>query len=220
VISTLLLYLGMGVGLLTLLDMFLSNDQKAAIERWSIAAWHWIDNVKRLSFMNWFRRRGPRNLAPILASFLIVIPFLGLHQLGLVLLYGVVGAIVARLLLEFLLRARTLRGFILRASISLVGPGIPVALFVLFIWSINPDHDFLLINLVIVMVLTLFIWLAFAFWAIAMLPFVIALAAAIGLSVAELVARRIAEYPNGPILAASAIFTAAIAIFKIFGSTS
>jgi hypothetical protein len=220
VISTLLLYLGMGVGLLTLLDMFLSNDQKAAIERSSIAVWNWIDNIKRLSFMNWFRRRVPRNLVPIVASFLVVIPFLGLDQMGLVLLYGAVGAIVARLLLELLLRARTRRGFILRASISLLVPAIPVVLFVLFIRSIDPDSDFVLVNLVIVTVLILFIWLAFAFWAIAMLPFVIALTAGIGLSVAEFVARRIAEYPKGPVLAASAIFTAAIAIFKIFGSAS
>lgn len=219
-ISTLLLYLGMGVGLLTLLDMFLSNDQKATIERWSIAMWHWIDSVKRLSFMNWFRRRGPRNLVPIVASFLIVIAFLGLHEIGLVLLYGVVGAIVARLLLELLLRARTRRGFVLRASISLVVPAIPVALFILFIQTIDPDSGFWAINLVIVIVLTLFISLAFAFWVIAMLPFVIAVVATIGLSVAEFVARRIAEYPKGPILAASAIFTAAIAIFKIFGGTN
>jgi hypothetical protein len=214
VISTLLLYLGMGVGLLTLLDMFLSDHQKAAIQGASIAAWNWIDNVKQLSFMNWFKRPLPRNLFPIAAAFLVVIPVFELKEMDVVLLYGGVGAIVARLLLELLLRARTWRAFILRASISLVVPAIPVALLALFLNRV--DTDLGPINVLIAVILFLFIWLAFAFWAIAMAPFVIALVAAVALSVAELITRRIAENSKGPILFASAIFSAAMLIFKIF----
>ena len=215
-ISTLLLYLGMGVGLLALLDMFLSDHQKAGIQRASIAAWNWIDNVKQLSFMNWFKRPLPRNLFPIAAAFLAMLPFFDLHEVKGILIDGAVGAVVARLLLELLLRARNWRGFILRASISLVVPAIPVALLAIFIRGIDPVHDSALGNVLMLFVLFFLMWIAFAFWAIAMLPFLVALVAAAVLSVAEFVTRRIAEYPKGPILAASAIFTAAMAIFKIF----
>src|SRR3712207_4922461 len=52
-----LLILGASVAIAVLLDMFLSDRQKAAIARGTLRLWDLLDDARRLSVLNWLRSK-------------------------------------------------------------------------------------------------------------------------------------------------------------------
>lgn len=56
-IPKILIGIGVGTGILTLLEIYLTPKQREMISRAAIAAWSWLDDLKRLSFVSWLSRR-------------------------------------------------------------------------------------------------------------------------------------------------------------------
>jgi hypothetical protein len=56
-LANILAILGGIVGLTALLDLFLSDAHKMSLSRAVFAVWNWLDDVKRLSFLDWLRNK-------------------------------------------------------------------------------------------------------------------------------------------------------------------
>jgi hypothetical protein len=228
----------------TLLEIFLDEKQKQALQRSAMVTWSWLDDTKRLSPFVLMRA----HLQALLLNGFSV--FLALLAIGYAALVWTTGGSIRAGLFDALLRLMLLVGFLIINALMFSW---------LIVWMMETTKWWA--TLVLAAIVS-FLWWAWAFalpgllfgdgpvspgvligdnptwliesrayraflWfgslaigapvAFSVIPIIFAFASASLLCIVEFLMRRIAEYPKGPILAASAICGALAALFKAFG---
>jgi hypothetical protein len=206
-LANVLIFMGAIAGVLGLTDLLISDAQKQSISNELTRAWLWLDERKSVSYTDRLRTRGMQIWLPLgitsIWFFQILLDRSGpnLPSLVLVSLIGLASGAG----IWFTARAPTDRSAILRASICCLMSLAPLGAIFLV-----PEMDLgLAIFLVAAGLVTLFVLMPTV---VAPLILVAVLTAA--LKVAELVVRRLLEYPKGPVLGLAVVLTSLGALFK------
>jgi hypothetical protein len=220
-ISNILLGVSIVIGILASLDLLLDENQKTQIANMVLHVWLWLDRLKRKSPINWLRQHhaarwfaGPA----FMLGTLYMWPVLARNAVfGVIVLTA--GSVLGLVIVYVTLNAASIRGTLLRIALfsfllMLSIQGISIAFDSTFDHSgLQSSLDAALIGFVLEFVL----WIVLLFWISVLSPFVLVYIAMAVLLVMEFVVRRIAEYPKGPILAASGLFASILVIIKAFG---
>jgi hypothetical protein len=234
VLANIVVGIAVSTASLALLDIFLSNSQKKWIENRSILLWNWLDDAKKLTFLE-FANRHRRlvigfSLFCVLSVKLIdtIFTVAGFMALGLppvpYRLYWVGGLILGTLAflltvwagvkaIAWILRGKTSGSQFRRLALfaPLAAPLVLLVGFWFSHYSLPPAVESVVILAAEITGLIPVFWLAVV---LLMLLVYIGLAT---LYVGEFVVRRIAESDKGPILVVTAILTALAAFFKAGG---
>jgi hypothetical protein len=232
-IANILLVFAVLGGILALADILMSEQQKRNFSDSLVRAWSYLDDLKRLSFIEALRGHRARLIYFGTGGLLCVALFLYTA------LFEGKGSID-----EYVNAIAIIPGAVGLAYVGFVGP-----------WTLRATRPLPLFGRLLVFalpaILTITFYAAFEHWSnelfraipfglyrpivlseigsamflIAVLPFLLATAlpllfayvGSIALFVAEIVMRRVAEYSKGPILAGSAICGAVAAALKVFG---
>lgn len=229
----------------TLLDIFLSDGQKARLSEWSVRTWNWVDELKRKPLAQYFSSLRWQTVAtiialtpgigwPLLYLYRYLRPFdtSNITDTTLVLLLCILACLINwRIFTDIMRYLSTVRNhFEYMTKICLVLIAILLGFFAvgplvmalyehnyLFAWSLSfLPYWFSLF--VLALAAWIFMLLLYQFMIVG--GFAAGVIILIGLAYAvlyplELILRRIAEYPKGPILAVSAL-AAAIGAFGRF----
>jgi hypothetical protein len=235
------LVVAIAIFVLALLDVFLSNKQKQWLDDRTVRMWHWLADAKRKSLLDWLQghRRliawGGVILATIYMAWAFAKALAPITQVIVVALcIFAVGLFFGLKIVRSILRGSSLFRVVVRATIIVV---ITLAPFVVFFGSVYAfQGDFLalaneyavagdtltlglaLFGLFFISGLILCIHLtviAIIFWSVVALPLAVIYLISIFLFCSEFVVRRIAEYPKGPIFAASLLLGAISGIFRV-----
>jgi hypothetical protein len=219
------------VFVLRLLEILLNDKQKQWLADRTIGAWHWLAEAKRNSLLNWLQgyRRPIVWTGVILVSFYMAWAFEKAlapitQVIPIALCIFAVGLFFGLKIVRSILRSSSLFRAVIRATIIV---GLTLTPAVLFFGSVYAfEGDFLnlanqytaasaahTLTLGLALFALFFIWglilcihltvIAIIFWSVVALPLVVIYFASILLFFTEFVVRRIAEYPKGPIFAAS-----------------
>ncbi|MDQ0563232.1 hypothetical protein QO004_005041 [Rhizobium mesoamericanum] len=243
-----LVALGATVGITKLLDIFLSDAQKARIERWLYVAWSMLDDLKAFNFSSVLARPLVRlgfALFAILATIALFFTVLSdwilelsygflvfldddlgmpvwldayrssnkplIVMAGFFLTLSVAAAFVGRWLVAFILRSgKPLHNLMRAVGLSLVA-AVPVSAFAsVSVPSLGSTGRIFLVPMIIGWWYTATI--VIVYWAAATVPLLLAYLSSVLLHTFEFLARRIAEYPSGPVLTIGACCGGAAAI--------
>jgi hypothetical protein len=228
---------------LALLDIFVSDKRKQWLDDRTVRLWHWLAEAKRLSFLDWlqgYRRlivwtgvilssaymawAFEKTLAPITQ----VVP-VALCIFGIGLFFGL--KIIRRIL-----GASSLFRAVIRATIIVAVTLAPAVIFfgsvyifqdtflglaneyVAGVAAHTPTLGLALFAFLFLLALILcgnLTTIAMIFWLVVALPLAAIYLVSVLLFCSEFVLRRIAEYPKGPIFAASLLLGAISGIFRI-----
>lgn len=238
-ISDILLALGVVTVVLTLLDILLNEKQKVQLAHWSVLAWAWLD-AKKTRYMEskvWsfsLSEDAEGRLTNGFAYFTAIFfgssnAFLAyLHQLTLPLVVGIffVTAVGAYFVcwLHFLIDSmpEVATALLLFASVLLLQTPLWLAFLIepprvtLPVFpSVGPMADLMLQIAIYVSYIMVVMFSGIALYALAVASIIVFMGV---IWSAELVTRRIAEYPKGPALAAGVFFTSIMALIKSFTS--
>jgi len=229
------------VAVLTFGDLILSSPQKQKISDCTIRLWNWLDEMKRLSFLRWLESRALQRRLILIASLISVVPLSyllfdfargalasvrfeteDLWELIEWAKYIVIGTVfgvwLGPHLVSFLLNGITARQVLRRVAITFLTVAVPIAAFALWLVYDTDGHEVHVYWSLMAMLFVFPIEFAMAvFWLMAFIPLIGVYSLGAGLGLSEFVVRRVAENPKGPILAASAMIAAILAIFKAFG---
>jgi len=233
-LATIVLSASLAVVVLKLLDFFMSESQKAALSEAALKLWNFLDDATRIHLSQWLRYRWLIRTCIAAAVFIsaaymllvvvtqaewdwstavLLIPFILALFLGIGILRSAMKAVRT---FDMIVQAAWLIGLtIIPASAGVI--------IMFYIWP-NPAWLFpsasLIDNLVNFFCLLLFIFsiTLLPFFVVLSLPVILIGAASLLLLSGEFVMRRIAEYPKGPILAASTLSAAIAGAVKVFSS--
>lgn len=242
VLANVILVLSASVGVLALLDLLLSEQQKSGIADYTLRFWALLADLKKLRFADFFRnlfvRIGLALLAtgviltglffasPILVPLLMVfsmtmgealniaILFLSLLLITIIVIIGAVW--LGQKVIFLVLRPAHELYVAVRAVVT---GAILIFLSAAFVENLDrlPEGSLFLPVLLFLFYVSLASVMLLVYWGSAVLPLLFAYAATVALFVLELVVRRIAEYPKGPILALSAACGGIAAALKFVG---
>jgi hypothetical protein len=225
VLTDTIIYINAVVSILTLLEILLSEKQKVWVADQTVILWAWLDEMKKNSLLSWLRdlRKWIVGTAVFLAICYVVLVILTRDQSikydnSLLLFYIshflllLVGGWCGYKIVYLTLNARTLFRAFLRATVFACLVSLPffgiTAFMSHFKEALIPEETvtlFQMITVILFIVTTLYTGLMLIFWAVVAVPLVFVYAFSIILFVLEFIVRRIAEYPKGPILAASVL---------------
>jgi hypothetical protein len=243
-LSDIVLILSSFVGILALLDLLLSEQQKQMIQDQTIRFWAWLDELKKLRFADWFRNRPARILLGLMAGaivFTCVNPILLLPVLimfsfatgeaGVFILVPLFIILLILMVLFWLWLGSRIIATLLRPSnkYRVIGRAVIIGVLLLSMPIVSyltferlPENWGSSLFVYIPLLVTL-LFVGFGgvfllvYWAAAVIPLLFAYTATVLLYTLELVVRRIAEYPKGPILGISAGCAGVAAALKFFG---
>lgn len=233
-LANLLIFLSASVATLALLDIFLSDGQKAWLSNLTIRVWNLLDEVKRWSIMDWFK--NPRATWWLAASFSSLVLFgmliryyedESLRQDDNTIYFVLYTLVMIVILLLFsrwifsrLLPYLTGPFFWRRIGIVFVAAMIPYGICLALIFNLDDIQRMLPTWMIVVFLFMFFLPVATILICVITILYARLLAYVAGafLYVGEFVVRRIAEYPKGPVLAVSAVFAAALALIKVVPS--
>ena len=241
VLANTIIVLSAAIATLALIDLLMTDRQKDTLSNKVLALWSWLDDLRKLSFIDWIRNH--RGLVSLFATILPLATLLfatlneilrfGYHHLSLI--SGSFGAIVGLLiglwLVSFVLRAKPGRQILVRATGALLLAVLPLAVlrpFEIFfgdplldaLFDALPErHAVTVFEAVMGAVLAgkLVTLILLAIWLLVVCPLVFAYVATALLYASEQLVRRIAEYRKGPVLALSALCGGIAALLKVFG---
>ena len=226
-IGTILLLIGITTGLIGLIDIFASNEQK---ESWSdtvLRLWNWLDEAKQSSYVDLIRRPGLQLWSAVIVTVLIVSTmWLGVTDFRLegfdrsavlFLLSSVFAAVAAIWLLRFSLRARTGPVIVVRVVLSYIVLCLVMVMAfaglarVLFPYDANdPIGNVLTAMFFASSIIDIAVILALISVAPVLLIFLLERA----LHILEFFVRRVAESSKGVLMAISTVLTGMRAILK------
>jgi len=226
--------------LLRLLDLFLSNSQKAWLEDKALHLWHWLAVAKKRSLLDWLRRHY-RWL--VWAAILSVIVYLGwiirdaaLRGAGADASLVLEGLIMTGLsvwfglkIIRLTLRSSSLPIAFLRATLFVLlafTPFLLLAAVVTFfqepilssLVTSQPTLGIALLQLLFISAYIFsihFLAISLMFWGMIAIPLALIYVITVVLFVSEFVVRRLVEHPTA-LVAASAVFGAAAVFLKMF----
>jgi hypothetical protein len=211
-VSNVLVVLSIVVAVFGALDLLLSDFQKKALSNRSVVLWNWLDEAKRLPFLQLLRSKNTRYVLAGIGALIVgpLILQMGGDLQNKTALVAIGICILAIWMIPFTLAARSTLGTLLRATLFLALAGLP-----LLFDPVQADPDFkdLLGPNFGIAVATMF--LVLLLWCVIAVPLFLIYSAIAILYVSEFLARRVAEYPKGVILAASVLFGSIVAILKV-----
>jgi hypothetical protein len=206
---------------LALLEIFLSEEQKRSLANGVLQIWNVLDEIKRRSYLEWFRRGKsiPKVLfvlAICLVSLLLLFVASGRSTEAEYLFFvaAICIAIPFILLTAWFVISRLLEP--LGAFETLVRIVLLALILYLPAWigkGIEVVTDSYFLN-VVATALAIYAYAMLLIWFVATAPLVFAYALTAVLWTCEFVVRRIAEYPKGPLLAVSGLIAALAAFTK------
>jgi hypothetical protein len=243
-LANLLIFLAASGITVKLLDFYMSDGQKKWLGDMVVRMWDWLDRAKRVPLLDLLRtRRSQRILATtiiVVIAALLLIPAIrslltardpadlepSLPELitwpGILAMWLCIGSTLwlGRKLIPMMLNGKTALQLLGRASLSFIICFVPmIALYMVAIPMMSKFEENDLILSVAIMLMAIGIGVAIVllgFWlATASLVLFIYLGSIL-LYVVELTVRRIAEYPNGPLLAVGALLGLLGAAIKVF----
>jgi hypothetical protein len=224
------------VATLSLVDFFATDIQKRRLSDWVLSVWNWLDEIKKRTFVEWFKRPRPQKgflVAVVGLTFAVSTVFqskffnlLGLYE-GWFLIAAVVGCgsavafWVGRRLSKRISKAQTLQE-VPYITKSFIRVPILLTLAITGLWLFDLSFVRWMPEYIVVAILFLSL-IAFVssitigiFMIVLVFPFLLADMLASCLRTAEFVVRRVAEYPKGPILALSVLAGGVAAVLKLF----
>jgi hypothetical protein len=241
-LGTLLIWLSVAVAILAIVDLFLSDSQKAWLSNAVIKTWNILDEAKGWSFADWIKK--PRatwwlavGLGLLLGSFLGIVNWLTELYLGRAddnwSWVVAVGYPLTTALILFIFSFLTRRIF---AWLLKFGSLLRIAKILTVVYFVSV----LIMTLIMIAIFSIgessespaqWIWLAILFLFLLILPLGLLTWCGLTIFVArgmaylasgifyigEFIVRRIAEYPKGPVLALSALCGGIVALIKAFG---
>lgn len=208
-----------------LLEIFLSDAQKAALSMGLHRAWYLLADLKKTRWLDWLRRRSMQTLillgaAPLIGAFFL---WAYLHRESRpdgvfdVAFIGSVAALslgVGYCFIRFTLKAATLVSAVIRATLFLVvalAPAVSTGWFaVIHRTELTVANEPTLLQMLWVMafISTLFITAGLVIaWASVALPLAIILALQGAIAAVEFILRRLAEYSKGLIVTVGRLLT-------------
>jgi hypothetical protein len=232
VFASLLLSFSSVVSVLAVLDWLLSDAQKKRISDVTLLVWNRLDELKRGSFLRVFESKTKRAMLcaggsimcvqpiidhlfwnarnPLVADVLLVLTeVFGLMQgpavIAVVAVMAASTGIVGYIGLSFLLNDLSFKRLMARSTLMLFVALTPI----LIAMTVSVPIQ--------ISVISFFISVQFAvIWIVIVAPIAFAALASGLLYVAEMLLRRIAENPKGPIIALSAFLSLVLAALKVF----
>lgn len=237
------LAIAIAVFVLTLLDVLLSDKQKQWLDDRTVRVWHWLADAKRKSLLDWLQ--GHRRLIAWSGVILVSVYMAWFFKKALApvtqvvpiaLCIFAVGLFFGLKIVRSTLSASSLFRAVVRATIIV---GITSAPAVFLFGSVYAFQGDLLglakeyaaavaahtLTLGLALFALFFIWglilcinltvIGIIFWFVVALPLAVIYLASILLFCSEFIVRRIAEYPKGPIFAASLLLGAISGVFRV-----
>lgn len=225
---------------LALAEFLLSEEQKSKTVTATLRAWDFLDDLAKLSFLNWLRRRKAQWAIAAVAALLPALfwkPGIDTVSALLLALVALVTIGAGPLLIAFAVGGGSAlsvlgRTVLVVASIFLVFLAIQFAVTDQFLPEPDYDHarsldenvatygakvlaseGWVIINAIGVVLFSIVVVLSL----IIVAPLALIFLARAVLTILEFLLRRIAEYPRGPVVAISGLVSAAIAYMKSFG---
>jgi hypothetical protein len=228
---------------LKVLDVFLSDAQKAWLDNRTLRAWHWLAEAKQKSLLNWLQDFRP---SIAWAGVVIVAVYMTWafekavappsQVITVAILIAAVGLWFGLRIIRVILAAPTLSRAVVRATVVVVITILPAVIFFGVVYTFSGDliglaksfaaaaaakqmtlglAPFALFFLVVLILCVHLTVIALIFWTVVAVPLLAVYLLTVALFSSEFVVRRIAEYPKGPILAGSALFGALAGVFRI-----
>jgi hypothetical protein len=242
-VSDIALFVAIAVLVLALLDVLLTDKQKQWLNDHTVRVWHWLAEAKRTSLLDWLKRY--RRLITWTGVLLVSVYMTWAFEkalappalvIAVALCIFAIGLFFGLKIVGMTLRTPSLFRAVIRATIIV---GVTLAPAAIFFGSVAIfQSEFLGLAKeyaagVTARTLTLgpalfalfFLWMlilcvhltviAVIFWSVVTLPLIVIYLLSILLFCLEFVVRRIAEYPKGPIFAASLLLGAISGIFRV-----
>jgi hypothetical protein len=230
-LANLVIVLSVVVGAFALLDIFLNDKQKAKLSDFVTRVWNWLDDARRLRYLDWMRRKPVKRVAMIAAplvavSVIYLLMFLLLddddkdfliwkvfEESWIFLCSTLAGGILT---IWIILSARSTHMMMLIAVVILfllAAPWIDYLLLDQFFLTLmsTPNQSFAFGEAGAFMIIGLMV---FPFCLAILVPLTCIYLIVVCLAVGEFIVRRIAEYPKGPILAGSGAVGSIVAVIK------
>lgn len=228
---------------LALLDVLLSDKQKQWLDHHTLRLWNWLDDAKRKSLLNWLQ--GHHRLIVWSGVVLVSIYMAWAFEKALAPLTQVipiavcifaVGLFFGLKIVRNILRASSLFRAVVRATVIVIVTLAPAIVFFGSVYHFQQDFLGLAkeyanaatahaLTLPLALFALFYIWalvlcvhltvIAIIFWLVVALPLAAIYLVSIILFFAEFLVRRIAEYPKGPIFAASLLLGAISGVFRV-----
>jgi hypothetical protein len=237
-LATVVLILGVVTGLLGILDLLLTEQQKEKVGLWTLRTWSKLDDTKTKVLVAWSNRPNYRiwlvTAGCVISLFFAIFYLLQnkgsqlsdeVNLAPILAVSYILGSMVGRLIVSHILFTGSLlktyvRVFLYTALIVIAVVSSTIyAAYEIIIMRIHvhlfvdsPDYVFLYFS----MILALTMMIAAIFSTIAAAPLVAITAAQLTLFTLELFARKIAESSKGIVLAVSTIITGIGAVLKAF----
>jgi hypothetical protein len=229
----------------TVLEIFLSDNQKHRLQIQTLRLWSWLDEAKKRSLLRWLQDRSrvltviAVTLATLYAGWVAADALRRSFDAGVIIIALVLfflGLLIGLNIIRVTLRAPTLFWATVRATLFVLLVFTPVVAFFLLSYQfkdllLNMAHNYASgvatgqLRLVDAISALLFIFgyvfvvhctvLALIFWATVTGPLVVIYTTTILLFVAELIARRISEYNKGVLFAGIALMGALATLLKV-----
>jgi len=217
-IGNILVSVSLAVVTIALLDLFLSESQKQSIEESLIHVWNRLDELKHANFYSLLAKRKNREIfvgIAVVLSLLIaqgVAPILFLTPVGILLTAAAIFAIYEKIA-NYIFSASTLVQAIGRTSIVLA---CSVSFNILQFFGIGSQVIIRSLNdvQIIVLILRVLTGSALITWIVLIIPLTVLPVVRGALYASELIIRRVAEYPKGPLIAVGILFSAIAGIIN------
>ncbi|TBF85829.1 hypothetical protein [Rhizobium leguminosarum] len=225
-LTTLLVYVSALVAALAILDFLVSDKQKERLSDVVLRIWNRLDEMKQFSLLDVIRRPAVRRAAIVVATVLanciswyLFVNFWGLHAVFSS-VSDIVPFVIAALLglslgvamLNVMFRAKKLWWLALVSTIFFIVPAslsvATIGLDFYFSSLVRQNMEYIFLYEIYMYTSDLLAFLTFTtflFWIIPAILFIVVYGSIFLLLVSEFLVRRVAEYPKGPILAASAL---------------
>jgi len=232
-IANVLTALGVAVTLLGVLDLLLSEQQKKTISDQTIRLWARLDDWKRFPVLSLLKQKKIQYLLTLSVMALVTVSNLSftywlvapdlLFSKNMVTPLGIqIGIWIIAAIIGFKIVAWTLQGagqfrILLRLAAApvivtaLTSAGAAILILIMSLYDPNSVGFVTLMSLIFAINLTAIL---VVYWLFAAVPLLLISLARALLFSSELLVRRIAENPKGPILAVSALFTIIVQLFR------
>jgi hypothetical protein len=219
-LASALIVLSLTVTVLAVLDFLLSEAQKKVVADGAIATWNVLDEAKKLSFTDWLKKPRTNRWLAITFGFSCalyggaVLEFGSPYMGWILILFTSVTTFLLFALITLPIFSQLLK-LDTRVWYMLIAVGVvyvPCSFLVSPGWPEWPPP----LGYSAIMLVMLFMFLVLFASLMISIARILAYVASGVLFAGELIVRRIAEYPKGPIIAISAIFGGLVSLIKIF----
>jgi hypothetical protein len=228
-------YVGFAATIIAGLDIFLSEAQKQWLDKKAFQLWSWLDDSRRVSLLAWLRKLSRLRVfsMAILLSCAFVFWIWRVSPTprgdptefyGTIVVLLLLASIFGTLIIRGALKSTTLPRALLRITIYAVLCLFPFYAFAYWTSSIAPlllpvRPPVMLPQVLFVLsffAVTIFTAFMLIFWSTVAVPIISLYVIGLFLFVFEFVARRIAEYPKGVLIAVSALMASLFAFVRVF----